>query len=359
MAAMPLSFSEQPRIVKIGFLGGLTGEYSEIAHHMIDGARIGLDECNRKVANRSVKLELLVENDGLCDPNRTMTAVHKFVSLDRVDAIMVWAYSAAQTIRSALGKRSVPVIFLWDSNPGIATMGANFYGTGPDAELASKKIVEDLSRDRMRRFGILAMTDEWVERVRGVLNDAANEKELQVAFDESLAPGVNDYRGTILRAKQRSADALVVLGYSSSLVALLKQVRQVWPSVRIYTIGQPAHDLQHLGEAAEGTVVVNGWITGELAKKLRCVEGCASETGRYRESPTDLAYAAYGYQSAVVVCSAVNRILDEGTSVTSTTLNEALRSISVNIGLGVVAPGRYTHIGESLLVWRNGKFVEK
>jgi ABC-type branched-subunit amino acid transport system substrate-binding protein len=348
------------RIVKVGFLGSLTGPYADISHRMIAGARLALDECARELAERGAKLELVVEDDGLCDPARTMTATQKFASIDRVDAILVWAYSAAQPIRSALGKSAVPVIFVWDSNPGIDRMAANFYGTGPDAELATRKIVEDIARDRMQRVGILALTDEWVERVRGVLLKVAEEKRLHITVDETLNPGGDDYRGAILRAKQKSVDALVVLGYSSTLVTILKQIRQIWPSVPIYTIGQPARDLQLLGAAGDGIIVVNGWITGPLADKLMSGTASLSEQGRSADSPTDLVYNAYGYQGGVLVCKAVAQVLkQQGSALTSQALNAAMRALAVNIGLGEIAPGRYSQVGEALLVWHNGNFIKK
>jgi branched-chain amino acid transport system substrate-binding protein len=358
--AVPISLGENLRIVKVGFLGSLTGPYAEISHRMIAGARLALDECAGELAERGAKLELVIEDDGLCDPARTRTAIQKFTSIDRVDAILVWAYSAAQPIRSALGGSAVPVIFAWDSNPGIDRMGDNFYGTGPDAELATRKIVEDIARDRMQRVGILALTDEWVDRVRGVLLNIAEEKRLYVTVDETLTPGVDDYRGVILRAKQKSVDALVVLGYSSTLVTILKQIRQVWPSVRIYTIGQPARDLRLLGAAGDGIVVVNGWVTGALAEKLTSETLNPSQEERSGDSPTDIVYNAYGYQGGVLVCRAVARALQPRGSVpTPEALNAAIRQLTFNIGLGEISPGRSTQVGESLLVWREGHFYKK
>ena len=88
--------------ISIGFLAGMTGQYSKLSQVMLLGSRQAVHECNHDLTPFGIRLSLVVEDDGTIDDKRTVAAVKKLVSSDRVSALLAWSFSTAYAIKSAL-----------------------------------------------------------------------------------------------------------------------------------------------------------------------------------------------------------------------------------------------------------------
>jgi ABC-type branched-subunit amino acid transport system substrate-binding protein len=343
----------------LGFIASLTGQYAHLGKLMLAGAELATHDCNTKLSTFNSHLTLRVEDDRLVDNKTTLTIVKKLATVDKPVAILAWAFSTAEAIKMGLGGRKVPVLFFWDANEAIPALGDNFYGMGPAIPNAARVIVEDLQASRVPSIGSFALVDSWTERMNQALQKQSDLSRLPFIGTETLLYDSADYRAPILRLKKQEPGAIAVWSFGSSLITIIKQIRQLWPNVTMYGVGTPESDMQEMGSSGEGMLIVNGWATGTIADRIaQKIAATTGNTGQPKApSPTELAYGAYAYTSAYVVCQALEKSLQDNTqSADHEKVNTHLRSVSFDAGVGEVAPGRYNYIQERLLEWRGGSF---
>lgn len=346
----------EQKIISVGFIADLSNQYALLSHLMLSGSELAVEQCNKELPSEQYSLKLIAEDDGLIDAKRTINAIRKFVAVDKVSAILAWAYSGGKPIKSALGKQQTPVIFFWDSNPGIAGLGNNYYGTGPNAQKNAELLVEHFTKAGLKKLGVIMLIDEWAEHMHELLQSSLKKKDLALVMEEAVQPNNAHYNTNILKAKRSNAEGVVLLAWGAALITMVKEIGELWPGVRLYVVGQPESDMKMLGKAGNGIFVINGWMTGELATKLAAKASLDPVIKAKTLTPVDLAYAAYGYQSADIICKAVKNLIKDKKEISDLTLNEQLHLIEYNIGLGKVAPGRYSDMQEHMLVWENGAF---
>jgi ABC-type branched-subunit amino acid transport system substrate-binding protein len=361
--------SQQPKTLQqqltLGFIASLTGQYAHLSNLMLAGAELATDDCNARLSSLNARLTLRVEDDRLVDNKTTLTIVKKLVTVDKPVAILAWAFSTAEAIKLGLGTHKTPVLFFWDANETIPTLGDNFYGTGPAIPIAAQVIADDLRASHISTLGSFLLVDSWTERMNQALQRQLAASGLTFTGAESLLHDSSDYRAPILRLKKQSPGAVAVWSFGSALITLVKQIRQMWPSAILYAVGTPESDMQLMGASAQGMLEVNGWATGAIADRLAQRDTLAVTKPGTRPkppSPTELAYGLYAYTSAHLVCQALEKALEENHDSTSRhsishdTINAKLTTVSFDAGVGEVAPGRYNKIHERLLEWSDGAF---
>jgi branched-chain amino acid transport system substrate-binding protein len=353
------AFSEERKEIRIGFIAGLSGQYAHISHLMLAGAEDAVQNCNKQLATSNLSLKLIAEDDGLADAKTTLSVVKKFTSIDKVSAILTWVFSTAKPLKSALGAKKTPVLFFWDYNPGIPQLGDNYYGTGPNIKENAKILVKDFITSGASHLGVIMLIDEWAERMKSEIVNALSEHKLTLSTDQSVLFDTSDFKSIIVRAKKSETEGLVILTWGASLITLVNQLREMWPEVKLYTVGQPESDMQLIGESANGMNVINGWIEGALASKLLSAIAKDPLINSKNISPVDLTYAAYGYQSADILCKAISKVVKANQEINDQHLNAALHSIDYDCGLGAVGPGRYSEIHEHMSIWKDGIYVKK
>jgi len=341
----------------LGFIASLTGQYAHLGNLMLRGAELSTHDCNSQLGEFNAQLALQVEDDRLVDNKTTLTIVKKFVTVDKPIAILAWAFSTAEAIKLGLGNHKIPVLFFWDANETIPTLGDNFYGTGPAIPIAARVIAEDLRATNATTLGSFMLVDRWTERMSQALLKQAAEHGIRVAGTESVLHDSADYRAPILRLKKQSPSAVAVWSFGSALITIVKQLRQIWPHVTLYGVGTPESDMQLMGASGDGMLIVNGWATGVIADRLaqKSADAVRNTSSKQKSlSPTELAYSVYAYTSASLVCEALKKGLRERNgSITPETVNANLKSVSFDAGVGEVAPGRFNNIQERLLEWRS------
>ena len=341
----------------LGFIASLAGQYAHLGNLMLRGAELATHDCNAQLDKLNAQLALQVEDDRLVDNKTTLTIVKKFVTVDKPIAILAWAFSTAEAIKLGLGNHKIPVLFFWDANETIPTLGDNFYGTGPAIPIAARVIAEDLRATNATTLGSFMLVDSWTERMNQALLKQAAEYGIRVTATESVLHDSADYRAPILRLKKQAPSAVAVWSFGSALITIVKQLRQIWPHVTLYGVGTPESDMQLMGASGEGMLIVNGWATGPIADRLAQKSAEArrnTDTKQKAPSPTELAYSVYAYTSASLVCEALKKGLRERNgSITPETVNANLKSVSFDAGVGEVAPGRFNNIKERLLEWRS------
>jgi branched-chain amino acid transport system substrate-binding protein len=229
--------AQPPTKFSVGFIAGLSGQYALLSQRMLAGAELAAEDCNERLSSHKAQLVVIGEDDHLADNKTTLTVVKKLTRVDRVVAIVTWAFSAAETIKTGLSGDKTPILFFWDSNDAIPPLGSNFYGTGPSMGMQADTLVKEFLDSRVSTIGSLVLVDNWFERMNLLLQREIPAKGLKLVASESILPESTDLRTPLLRLKQREPEALVVLSYGPSFIAAVRQAKQMWPRVRIYGFG--------------------------------------------------------------------------------------------------------------------------
>ena len=73
------------RLVKIGVLDDLTGDYANLMRGTSRGVRLAVKDLKNK---EDIDINLIIEDLESCNPEKATTAMHKLSNIDRVDFII-------------------------------------------------------------------------------------------------------------------------------------------------------------------------------------------------------------------------------------------------------------------------------
>ena len=92
--------------LKIGIISPLTGQYAKFGENLVKGAQLAIDEYNTQ---NNTHVLVVVEDDGF-EEKKGLSAYHKLMSLDTVDALVVGSSATINAIYTDVSKLDIPVV---------------------------------------------------------------------------------------------------------------------------------------------------------------------------------------------------------------------------------------------------------
>ena len=192
--------SEDRPTVRIGLIVPLTGSLGEAGAAFRDAARLALEE---KSPQNRMRYELIVEDDEL-KPAKAVSAAHKLINIDHVDAIIsTWSYGG--TAVSPLAERAKVIHFgiAWD--PQVAEGRYNFVHLTPPSEFLPK-FLEIFGRKGYRRIAAIGMIESGSVYCMDELQRMIKGQPFTVVERATLNYGEFDFRSILMRAEGRHPD---------------------------------------------------------------------------------------------------------------------------------------------------------
>lgn len=241
--------------IKIGFIGPLTGDGSNIGQNAKAATEISVDEINKAGGINGRPIEMIYE-DGKCNGKEAVSAVNKLINIDKVSVIFGGACSAeTMAITSITEQAKMPTLSYCSSNPAITNAGDYIFRNIPSdtfqGTFAADYVFNALAK---KNVAVLFGKTDWATGIKEVFVKEFEKLGGKIVANEGYEQTATDLRSQLTKIKASKPDLLYFVGYSDASIPGLKQAAELKLSVPMF--GADAWDDRKIyegaGKAAEG-----------------------------------------------------------------------------------------------------------
>jgi branched-chain amino acid transport system substrate-binding protein len=293
--------------IKIGEVNPITGAIGEYGASCHQGIQLAIEQANANGGVLGRKITLVTE-DNQSKPGETATIVQKFVTQDRVAAIIGDLTSSATLEGGPIAQAAkIPMVTPLATNPKVTQIGDYIFRVC---------FIDEFQGRLMARFALknlhaktaATLTDtkqDYSVGLTGFFKETFTNGAGRIVREQSYISGDTDFRAQLTSIKAASPEVVFVPGYYPEVGIILKQARQL--GLTIPFIGCEAWDnptlLQVAGKAADGCYYSNQFSASDPTPVVQ--EFGETYRAKYGMLPDN--FAALGYDAANVLLDAIRR----------------------------------------------------
>lgn len=206
---------------KIGAILPLTGQIGYIGEQELVGLKLGVEDINSRATTNGFGIQLIPE-DFASQPTNAVTAAHKLIDIDKVDALFVSTTSATRAVAPLAQAANIPLLAM-SSDPEITGASPVVYRVFMNSGVEQGLLAERLSVLGMKKVFVLYNQDRAFEAAYRELKGLLEAKGMKNVAAETFEKTQTDFRNVIQKAKQSGADAYVFIGFGSEFPLILSQ----------------------------------------------------------------------------------------------------------------------------------------
>lgn len=307
MVALAACTTASGEVVRIGYIGPLTGDAASYGADTLNAVRMKVEELNAAGGIGGKRIELVAE-DSRCNGADAASATQKLVNVDKVVAI-VGGQCSSETLAAAkiIEPAKVLLVSPVSSAPDIADAGDFVFRVYPSDAHKGKVMAKLMSENGLKKVAIITENTDYCQGIRRSVKGSLGAG-MTAVFDEQVDQSTKDYRSLVTRLKGLEFDVLLVNGQSDATNGeMVKQARDLGITQQIY--GTDTSDSTNMvpiagKEAMEGLILVN--TSSKLGEG-----GADSFASKFRkaygEPKSNLSFATLAYDAMGVVAEAVGK----------------------------------------------------
>ncbi|OQB24139.1 MAG: Leucine-, isoleucine-, valine-, threonine-, and alanine-binding protein precursor [Firmicutes bacterium ADurb.Bin182] len=304
--------------IKIGFIGPLTGEVAQYGVAAQNAMNLYIDSLNEKGGIGGKKIEL-ISYDDKGDATEAVNAYNKLVTSDEVVAIL-GAITSTPTIAVAQQSAvdNVPMMTPTATHADVTSYGNNTFRAcflDPfQGSTMAKFSVDELSAKTAAV--IYNTSDAYSSGLRDSFIETAGEVGLEIVADEGYSKDDVDFKAQLTNIAAADPDVLFVPDYYNNVYIISSQSKEI--GLRATLLGIDGADGVLAIEGAdsanvEGLYFANHYSTEDPSELVQgFLSGYEEEFGQ-----TPSALAALGYDGAMILCSALEKVAASGVKLES------------------------------------------
>jgi branched-chain amino acid transport system substrate-binding protein len=294
-------------IVKIGEVNPITGAIGQYGTTCHQGVQLAVDQANSTGGVLGKKIALLTE-DNQSQPGQTSTIVRKFVTQDKVVAIIGDLTSSATLEGGPIAQAAkIPMVTPLATNPKVTEIGDYIFRVCFIDEFQGRVMARfALETLKLKKAAILTDTkQDYSVGLSGFFQETFVKGAGSVVRVQSYSSGDTVFRAQLTSIQAARPDVVFLPGYYPEVGIILKEARQL--GIMVPFIGCEAWDsptlLQVAGKAADGCYFSNQFSAGDPSSVVQ--EFAKVYRERFGILPDN--FAALGYDAANVIVDAIRR----------------------------------------------------
>jgi branched-chain amino acid transport system substrate-binding protein len=294
-------------IVKIGEVNPITGAIGQYGTTCHQGVQLAVDQANSTGGVLGKKIALLTE-DNQSQPGQTSTIVRKFVTQDKVVAIIGDLTSSATLEGGPIAQAAkIPMVTPLATNPKVTEIGDYIFRVCFIDEFQGRVMARfALETLKSKKAAILTDTkQDYSVGLSGFFQETFVNGAGSVVRVQSYSSGDTVFRAQLTSIQAARPDVVFLPGYYPEVGIILKEARQL--GIMMPFIGCEAWDsptlLQVAGKAADGCYFSNQFSAGDPSPVVQ--EFAKVYRERFGILPDN--FAALGYDAANVIVEAIRR----------------------------------------------------
>ena len=309
--------------VKVGLIAPLTGEVAVYGNAVKEAVQLYIDDFN--AADHPFDINLIIYDDK-GDPTEAMNAYNKLVYQDDI-AVLLGPVTSSPTfgVAEASVDDGIPALTPTATHPDVTTYGDNFFRAcfedpfqgGSMAKFASSELKATTAAI------IYNNADTYSIGLRDAFMKTAEEVGLTVTTTEAYGASDIDFRAQLTNIIKTNPDVLFIPYYYTVTYMICSQARELG-----YTgtfLGVDGTDGVLAIEGADVSVFDGMYFANHYSadSDSQVTQAFIKEyTDKYGGTPNAL--AALGYDGAMIVCDALERVNNDGVKIDGESSYEAI-----------------------------------
>ena len=260
----------EQKVIKIGVLGPLTGDFAFGGQYQLNGAKLKAEELN--AAGGDIRIEIISEDDA-GRPDQSVLVAKKLITRDKIHALLgAWQSTCTLAVVPITAKEQVPQFTTSIAGP-ITSQGSKwiFRVTETTSVLNWHTIEYAVQKLGLKKIAIFTSTEEVGKSVAASSTAALQKLGLTPVAKEEWNTGDKDFTGQLGRIKGSGADAMIFATGFTDCSIIARQVRQLGLNVQLLggdTYGGNAKFLELAGPDIDGLVFSIAFVPVEDSPKL-------------------------------------------------------------------------------------------
>jgi branched-chain amino acid transport system substrate-binding protein len=347
-------------VVKIGFLGALTGDVAMFGKPTLDGMKMAAEEINAAGGVLGKKIEI-VEADNRGDKQEGASVTQKFISRDGVTAIVGDPTTGITKVAAPIAQKAgVVLLSAGATGPGVVEVGDFIFRNTLLDSIAIPACIEYFAKDLgFKKVAIVTSdnNDYSVGLSQTFRDAAAKVPAIKIVADEKVKDGDKDFSAQITNIKAKKPDVILFSGYYTEGALIMKEARKQGLKAPMFG-GDGLFSPKFIelgGPAVEGSMSALGFsteqATPETAKFI--------ETYKAKMNAEPGLFDAQGYDAVMLLVDAMKRANSVDPKVFKDALAKTKNFAGVSGTISMQANREPIKSPLSLLAVKDGKFVLK
>ena len=215
-------------VVKIGFIGPLTGDYANYGTLCRQAVEMAVDEINAKGGVNGASIKLFAE-DSEGDSQKALAAMEKLSSSDKVCAI-IGPVLTGETFSVAERAQAEGIVIITPSasHKDITNVGDYIFRTTPSdglqGEVSGKYWSQVLGYTKL---AVLYAKNDYSQGLYESMSEAFTQDGGQIVAAETFMVGDKDFKTQLTKLKNTDAQAIYLPDYTAEMAQILEQAAQL------------------------------------------------------------------------------------------------------------------------------------
>lgn len=293
-------------VVKIGFIGPLTGDYANYGTLCRQAVEMAIDEINAKGGVNGVQIKLFAE-DSEGDSQKALAAMEKLSSSDKVCAIIGPVLTGETfSVAERAQAEGIVVITPSASHKDITNVGDYIFRTTPSdglqGEVAGKYWADVLGYTKL---AVLYAKNDYSQGLYESMSEAFEQEGGKVVAAETFMVGDKDFKTQLTKLKNTDAQAIYLPDYTAEMAQILEQASQLgmdkpflsgdgFLSEEIYSLA---------GQYTDGVVYTASALVEESSRNKEFKDAYAARWGIGPDS-----FATNAYDATYILASVIEKV---------------------------------------------------
>lgn len=226
--AFSLNTKKQDDVIKIGFIAPLTGSFGSWGENIKNGVELSKQDITHN-------LEVIYEDEGECQVEKTLNAAQKLILIDNVDIFIgPGCASGVQAIVDIVNENNA-IIFSTGLLPdSILTENNNIINLATQISTEANILAEQIILDGHKKIALIRTSDAFGEEYSRVITNKLKESNVEVLVAESTSFGEKDFKTIILKGMSKNVDAFFINQGAEEIGLFAKQLKELNLDTTIY-----------------------------------------------------------------------------------------------------------------------------
>lgn len=215
--------------VKIGLIAEITGPNAEAGNYTLNGAKLAVDDINKKGGILGKQVELVIEDNQSTNPG-TVLAFTKLGGNKDIPAIIGPIRSTqTQAASPSIAKLGIPTM-IGGSDPSLTKVNNRWLFRCRPSDLYSSRVIANfgVNKLKLKKWVIVHSTDAFGAGGAKALEEALKEYGVEPVLVQGYTNNSQDFTPVVLAIKKSGADVIGSYMTNSQDVGIFaKQLRQL------------------------------------------------------------------------------------------------------------------------------------
>lgn len=246
----------EPGEIKIGVILPLTGEGAKYGDAAKKGFDLAVDEINNNGGIKGKKIHLICE-DSQGDPKLGVSAMQKFATVDKVNAVLGDLFSSVTlAIAPICNNDKIVLLSPASSSPKITDAGDFIFRNCP-SDVYEGTIMSNYAYDKLgyKKVAVFHINNEYGIGIKTVFEKNFISKGAAICNEETFEQNATDFRSQLTKIKEANPEAIYLVGYKE-MGYILKQAKEMGINCQFLStvMLEDPEIIKIAGGAAEGAI---------------------------------------------------------------------------------------------------------